>query len=230
MTRWGGGGVRSHGLAWQAVLATAVLGLAASSAPAQESVPDHGPAGFYVGAEFGGMNYGNACDHTALSCDHKDWSRAAFAGYRFDSHFTLELGWRDLGDARAVYPRLTNTIEVIGEAEGFELSVLWRYPFSRTWEAYLRGGAFRWDAKTRSPEFSTSDSGWSPSVGAGLAWKFHPAWHARLQFLYLGDVGGTETGEANVEMLSVGITYTFGSRQSAVAVIGATSELPAPTR
>ena len=195
---------------------TACLVLIASSALAQGSAPpgesakpDRFAPGFYAGAELGEASYDNACDPTALSCDHADVAMAIFAGYSFVSRFMVEFGKRDLGEAFAVYPRLTNTIEVVGEADGYDLSALMRLPFGRAWEAYLRAGAYYWDAATESPEFSTSESDWSPSAGGGFAWNFRPGWQARFQYLYMGDVGGTETGEANVEMLSAGVSYFF---------------------
>jgi hypothetical protein len=113
--------------------------------------------GFYAGAELGGTGYDNACDPAALSCDHTDGAGAAFGGYRFASRFAIELGGRHLGDARAVYPRLTSTNEVVGQVEGYDVSGLLRFPFGRAWEAYVRGGAYHADAHTRSPEFSTAE-------------------------------------------------------------------------
>jgi len=192
-----------------------VMGLAAGQASAQTpSTADPFEPGFYFGAEIGAVSYANACDPTALSCDHSDATAAVFAGYRFATRFMLEFGKRDLGEALAVYPRLTSTIDVVGEVDGYDLSALIRLPFSQTWEAYLRAGAYHWDATTVSPEFSTDESGWSPSAGAGFTWDFLPTWQARFQYLYMRDVGGTETGEANVEMLSAGVSYIFGSRRT----------------
>jgi OOP family OmpA-OmpF porin len=199
-----------------ALLAAAGLGagLAAAQAP---SSPDGFEPGFYVGAEIGGMSFDNACDPSALSCDHADTAAAAFAGYRFGSRFMAEIGMRDLGEALAVYPRLTTTVDMVGEIDGYELSAVMRLPFRSDWEAYLRGGAYHWDAETRSPQTAIAESGWSPSAGAGLAWRFRPAWQARFQFLYIVDIGGVDTGKANVEMLSAGVSYFFGSRGATAA-------------
>jgi OOP family OmpA-OmpF porin len=195
------------------LLAAASLGFVADPVDAQEAAPaDRFAPSFYVGAEAGATNFDNACDPTALSCDHTDSTGAPFLGYRFDSRFGLELGWRDLGEARATYPRLTSTIDVVGAIEGYDLSALMRFPLSAAWEAYVRAGAFRWDAQTVSPEFSAAESDWSPTAGAGFAWRFRPAWQMRFEYLYLDDAGGTETGETNVETLTVGLSYLFGNR------------------
>jgi OOP family OmpA-OmpF porin len=205
------------------------LGPGTEFATAQETAPaDPFGAGLYLGAEVGGMNFDNACDPTALSCDHTDTAAAGFIGYRFDSRFTIEAGARDLGGARATYPRLTSTIDVVGDASGYDLSALLRLPFGPSWETYLRAGAFYWEAETMSPEFSATESGWSPSAGAGFGWQFKPAWQMRLQYLYLADVGGPDTGEANVETLTVGVLYTFGSRRGTRAAIAAAAPPPAP--
>ena len=203
-----------------AVLAVTELG--SGAALAQESLPaDRFVPGIYVGAEAGAMSFDNACDPTALSCDHTDTAAAAFVGYRLNSRFRLEAGARDFGEASAVYPRLTSTIGAVGEASGYDLSALLHLPLGPDWETYLRAGVFRWKAETASPEFAATESGWSPSAGAGFAWQFKPPWQLRLQYLYVADVGGPETGEANVEMFTAGILYSFGSPRAAPA--------PAPT-
>jgi hypothetical protein len=206
----------SSGSAGAVVLALlAATGLGTCPAAAQEPASaERFEPGFYAGAELGEMRYGTACSPTALSCDHADSVYAVYGGYRLGRRFMLEVGKRDLGEALAVYPRLTSTIDVVGEVDGYEFSALLRLPFGRAWEAYVRAGGYHWDAATASSEFSTAESDWSPSAGAGFAWQFRPAWQARFQFLYLGDVGGTETGEANVEMLSAGVSYLFGGRRA----------------
>lgn len=211
-------GLRSHSRVTSrisfALLAVAGLGAWAGSLRAQEFAPARFTPGFYAGAELGGASYGDACDPAALSCDHSDAAGAVLGGYRFASRFAVELGWRDLGDARAVFPRLTSTNEVVGHVEGYDVSALLRFPFGRAWEGYLRGGVYRARSHGSSPEISTAEWDWSPAAGGGLAWAFRPAWQARFQYLFLSHVGGPDAGEADVGMLSAGVSYLFGRRRA----------------
>jgi OmpA-OmpF porin, OOP family len=194
-----------------ALLAAAGLGALTSPSTAQDvTASERYATGFYVGGELGALYYTDACEASAVSCDRGTWTAAVFGGYQINAHLALELSYRDLGEARAVYPRLTSTLEVSGNVQGYELAALASIPISRAWQAYLRGGAFYWDAETRSSEFRSSENGWSPSVGAGVAWQFRPAWKTRIEYLYLANLGGAKTGESSGAILSVGVCYVFG--------------------
>jgi len=180
---------------------------------AQDAAPtDPGDSGFYLGADVGTLHYSNACEATALSCDHTASAAGVFGGYRFGSRIAFELGYRDLGGASATYPRLTGTIETTGDVDGYELAVLIAFPLWPDAHAYLRGGAFSWRAHARTPEADVSETGWSAAGGGGMAWRFRPSWEGRMEYVYLDNIGGAATGETDTQVISIGVRHFFSRR------------------
>jgi OmpA-OmpF porin, OOP family len=189
----------------QCVVAVPVLAQAAPPAERNES-------GFYLGADLGALHYNDACDATALSCDPPVGAAGVFGGYRFSPRIALELEYRDLSETTATYPRLTGTIETTGDVDGYELAVLIGFPLRPDVLAYLRGGGFNWRASTKSSESAFSATGWSAAGGGGVAWRLRPAWEARMEYLYLDDIGGAETGSTDAQVVSIGVRRFFGKR------------------
>jgi len=188
----------------------AAIGLFALAGPAHAQVSASTPSevpGVYLGGEIGRRGFDNACEPQALSCDRRGTAWGAFAGYRFDHRLAIELGYLDLGQARATYPRTTGTQQVTGDIEGFHLSGLFAVPVAQEVQLFARAGGYRWRANTRSTEFSARDEGWSATAGGGMAWRFDRSWHLRGQYLYLSDIGGSHTGRANGHIVSLGISY-----------------------
>ena len=190
-----------------------LFGLYSGSIHAQAAGPSpFDVPGFYVGGEAGARGYQNACEPAALSCDRRDAAWGAFAGYRFNDFISTEAAYLDLGEARATYPRLTSTLDVTGEIDGFGLSALLGIPATGNVRVFARAGAFRWQAKTRSTEFTTEDQGWSATLGAGFEWHAGKSWLLRCQYLYLDDIGGVDTGRANGHVVSLALGYLFEHR------------------
>jgi|KBSSwiStaDraftv2_1062776.scaffolds.fasta_scaffold39899_2 OOP family OmpA-OmpF porin len=173
--------------------------------------------GVYFGVEAGAVDYDNACEPHALACDGSDAAASAFAGYRFSSRLSLELGYHDLGEAVATYPRLTSTVEVTGALDGYDVSVIVGIPVTPKWQAFLRAGAFRSRAETSSEELDAADEDWFGQVGGGIAWHFRPAWQVRFQYLYLPNLGGVDTGEFEGRVLTAGASYFVGRHARATA-------------
>jgi OmpA-OmpF porin, OOP family len=189
----------------QCIVAAPVLAQAAAPAERDE-------ARFYLGADLGTLHYSDACEATALSCDHTAGAAGLFGGYRFGPRIALELGYRDLGETSATYPRVTGPIETTGAVDGYELAVLIAFPVGADAHAYLRGGAFSWRAHARTPETEISETDWSAAGGGGLAWRFRPSWEARMEYVYLDNIGGAETGETDTQLFAIGVSRFFGRR------------------
>jgi len=168
--------------------------------------------GAYVGGDIGGSGFHNACEPQALGCDRHGAAWSAFAGYRFGRRLGIELGYLDLGHAHATYPRLTGTLKVTGDIEGWQLSAQYGMPAGQDARFYLQAGGLKWRARTYSAEFTTRDDGWSATLGGGFEWRVAPSWLLRAQYLYLNDLGGTATGGANAHVASLGISYFIPSR------------------
>src|SRR5688572_27364061 len=116
------GGFRMHRIV--AIFAGWALVTAASAAEPQSAGTGlRMDSGLYVGAGAGRSEARDVCRLTGGSCDSKDLTWNAFAGYQINRHAAVELGYADLGDATTsgfvggVASRLrmnTKTVELVG--------------------------------------------------------------------------------------------------------------------
>jgi OOP family OmpA-OmpF porin len=196
-------------LSWIGI--AAVLSCAAPGAFAQD-------AGFYVGGALGQSSFKDACggDPTllVLSCDDKDSAWKIFGGYQFNKNFGAEVGYVDLGKA-------TGSLIVLGlpggasiKAKGFEFMGVGTLPFTDKISGYAKAGLFRWDvdadAYVSFLPVSTSDNGTDFTFGLGVKYDFTKNIGARLEYQRYNDVGSdTTTGQADIDLWSIGIVYKF---------------------
>lgn len=158
-----------------------------------------------------------------------DGSDSAFGfvgGYRFNTHFAIEGGYFDLGNV-AYRANATGNItgvptdarlNVDTETSGITVSALGVWPLSYRWEIYGRAGAlfssndFRafYDDVEQSPrraQFSENDVDFL--AGIGTSFNFFEIYDLRLEFMRIFDASDETTGEADVDMISLGITVVF---------------------
>ena len=160
------------------------------------------------------------------SLDKTDTAFGGLIGYKFLPAFAVEAGYVDLGqlsytssgtvsDGFFLYPA---TADFSADAKGPTLSALGILPLSPTWDIYLRGGAFF--AKTTLQAdisvggFGGDDEMSSDSVdalaGGGIAVHLGERFGLRAEYTRYFKVGDEDTtGEADVDQLTVGFTYTL---------------------
>jgi hypothetical protein len=109
-------------------------------------------------------------------------------------------------------------LNVDTETSGLTLSALGVWPLSYRWEVYGRAGVlfssneFRafYDDIEQSPRrarFSESDV--DMLAGIGASFNFFEIYDLRLEFMRVFDAGHESTGEADLDLISVGITVVF---------------------
>src|SRR3954467_10471470 len=88
----------------------AVLALAAA-AFALPAVAQWDKSSAYVGGSIGQSKFKDACSGNppGVSCDDKDTAWRIFGGYQFSPNFAAELGYHDLGEAKASAPGFSAT-------------------------------------------------------------------------------------------------------------------------
>ncbi|MBM0107449.1 outer membrane beta-barrel protein [Steroidobacter sp. S1-65] len=158
--------------------------------------------------------------------DTKDSGYGFFAGYRFNTHFAVEGGYVDLGN---VTYRANLTGNIVGipttavtnvdtESAGITVSALGVWPLSYRWEVYGRAGAlfssndFRlfYDDIEQNPRrdaFSENDV--DLLAGVGTSFSFFEIYDVRLEYQRVFDSGDKTTGEADNDIISLGITVVF---------------------
>jgi OOP family OmpA-OmpF porin len=173
----------------------ALLGVAALSlAGAAAAAPDL--SSVYAGGTIGQAKYKDGC--AGLNdCDDKDTAWRLLAGYQFNRYFAAEVGYHDLGEASAS----------AGTTEGnaWELVGIGAYPIVDKLSVYGKLGAYRGELEGPGGKESNSDV----TYGAGLQYDLVRNVALRGEWQRYSKMGGGNTGETDLDVLSVGALYRF---------------------
>jgi len=169
------------------------------------------------------------------SLDKTHFAFGALVGYRVTPKFSIEAGYTDLG--KLTYKSSgqltliqnplftsTETANVKSSAKGPTLAALGILPISTDWEIYGRAGLFfskvTVDASTTLIHLgpgvnaqaidSASANSVDPLISAGAAWHVVDHVTLRAEYTRFVNVGDKDkTGEINVDLFNLGVTYSF---------------------
>lgn len=190
------------------VVATLVAGLAGPAA-AQD-------VGFYVGAALGQAEHKDACAG-ATTCDDKDTAWKIIAGYQFNRNLAVELGYADLGESTASGVVSGVNVSVRAELTAWEVVAVGSLPLMDRLAIYGKLGLFRGEVDLSATgtlggftaSGSGSDSNTDLTFGFGVRYDFTRNLAVRAEWQRYPDVGGDNTGESDVDLLSVGVLFRF---------------------
>lgn len=158
------------------------------------------PGGAIAGADSGFYIGGSAGDATVESgpFDESDSAFKVIGGFNFGIipllDVAVEASYVDFGKPA----RNNSSIEVTG-LDAFGLAGLSFGPFG----LFAKAGMISWDADSSAGTVSSSDSGTDPAYGLGARFALGPiSVRAEYELFDLKD-------EVDIELLSVGATYTF---------------------
>lgn len=164
---------------------------------------------------------------SSATFDDKDAGYGFFGGYRMFANLAFEGGYLDLGevsyrDTSSGTDLLTDETATFSQkigakTSGLTLSALGILPLSYRSEIYARAGVMfatnnlRLHVNYVTSGESASISGSSTSLLAGIGggFTFAEIYTARLEYQRVFDVGTSDTGRADIDMISVGMTVTF---------------------
>lgn len=200
------------------------LPLAALAIAPAASADDSGP---YLAAAVG---LANTPDDSVLTpsdvpvltgrTDDNDTSWGLAAGYRFNRHIAIELGYLDLGEITSEVTDATGSTDAraaVGfSAEGVTLALIGTFPIGK-WEPYLKAGVFSAHAVL---EFSGSFSGANFDAriahddqdglyGVGVKYAVSEHLQIYLDSTYFHEVGEPDTGQSDYLNTSVGASWRF---------------------
>jgi OOP family OmpA-OmpF porin len=188
---------------WLAVLGV-LLGTAAVPAAAQDD------RGLILGGSVGYAQYKDICKRATVPCTDEDEAAwRAFAGYQFSRNWSAELGYAKLGEVSGTGAAGSFKVEV----KTWDLSALGGFQLAGPLGVFGRLGIYR--ARTtidqEGPAFgSVHDAGTNSGLtyGAGLSF---PVWRVglRAEWQRYENVGTSNTGEDDIDMFSLGVTFRF---------------------
>ena len=164
--------------------------------------------GFYVSAGIGKSRTGEGCIGV---CDVTDRSWNVSAGYQFNRHFGVEVGYVDFGEATVSGTVAGVPATAVVESKAVELLGVALLPLSERFAFYLKGGVFRSDSDsvTSGAVVGTgreNDNGFT--FAGGMQYSFTPNIAARLEWQSYSDVG---TGVIGLERDDV-VVWRVGGR------------------
>jgi OmpA-OmpF porin, OOP family len=197
--------------AWAALGAALALGLAAHApASAQEG------SGPYVGASLGQADYRKTCDFYDGTCDSKDTGYRLFGGYYFSPGLAIEAGYANLADLFVDGTLAGTTLATHFEAtaKAGDVSLLPIFAVNERLAVFGRFGVYRSQLEVRGlgsafrgGTRSEHNTGWT--YGAGLRFDFGRAFAIRAEWQRYDNVGGSSTGEDDIDFFSGGLILRF---------------------
>lgn len=168
--------------------------------------------GFYIGGGLGQSDAKDGCDGISgpgVSCDSEDTAWRLFGGYQLNTNLALELGYTDLGELSATGPGGSAS----AEATALELSALGMFPIAEGFSLYGKAGVYRGEVDSRASiaglSASASEDNTDFTLGAGVQFDMTRNVALRGEWQRYMDMGGEETGESDVDVLSVNVLYRF---------------------
>ncbi len=156
------------------------------------------------------------------SADDTDTGFSVHGGYWFRPNAAVEFGYTYLGFAKA--EGTVNLPPVVPfdadfESWGYDLAAVGRWPIGERVALYGRIGFFAW--KHEAEVFvgggggftSETESGTDPLFGFGAEFAIGKRSALRLQWQRFLDVGGDDTGESDIDLVSVNLVFGLGQTQ-----------------
>ncbi|MGO2343737.1 MULTISPECIES: OmpA family protein [Vibrio] len=171
---------------------------------------------FYLGAKTGWANF-DYCE-SGDDCDDDAWGGSVYGGYQFNEWFSLEGGYNYLGKAKA--SSSSNTLE--SKVQNGELGAKLDWNLTSAWNLFGKVGTSYNDIEHDvSTGYSKSDNNWSVMLGAGVEYQLSHNWRIRTEYQWFDDVGSSSIAKSDVNYLTLGLSYYFGSSDNGAAATAA---------
>jgi len=161
--------------------------------------------GFYAGLNAGMSDLNGACTGflPGTKCDDSDTAFGIFGGYQLNKYFGVEVGYTNLGKAKASSGGVTASVE----AKGFGFSAVGTFPINPQFSLYGKLGTFLWDTDSN---LGGSDDGADLTYAIGVRWNFAKNLALQAQLQRYNDVGNSSTtGKSDIDIIGVGILFRF---------------------
>ena len=191
------------------VLLAAMLGATVMAAPAVSVAQARGDTGWYLGGHIGQSQAKDACNGvggSGVSCDDKDTAIKILGGYNFNRNLAAELGYTDLGKAKASGGGVTAEIK----STAWELVGVGSYPIANQFSVYGKLGLYVAETKASSNiGISEKKTNNDLTYGLGVRYDFSREVGVRGEWQRYSKVGGGDIGKSDVDVLSVGVVWNF---------------------
>lgn len=161
-----------------------------------------------------GVNLGQSTTDSCITgkCDDTDTAGKIYGGFEFNEYMAMEVGYVDLGTVDYSAPAGTR------ETHGMTIQMLGTLSLNPSFTLLARGGLNILNTEVNgavagTPNGNTGDTDVSWSAGLGAQYNITQAAGLRLEWERFFETGSSinngGTGEADIDLVSVGFVYKF---------------------
>lgn len=182
----------------------------------------------YVGVSFGQAEHLDGCARASVPCNNKVNSWKLFAGYQFNRYFAADLAYTDLGELSGSGPVRGADVTLNTEVTAWDLVGVGSWPVIDRFSLYGKLGLYRAETEVRRTESrivfagvfgqfpvtqttstSANKKNTDATFGIGARYDITRNFALRAQWQRYQDVGGSEVGQSDIDVLSAGLMYRF---------------------
>ena len=167
----------------------------------------------YAGGGIGQSTAKDVCSDVAgfpgVSCDDKATSIKGFFGYQLNRNVAFEAAVNGFGEVKAQGPGGT----VKANSAAVEGDVILSLPLGSQFSLYGKVGIYsaytKVEANTTTVVGTFDDNNVDITYGFGGRWDFAERWAGRVEWQLYKSVGGSDTGETDIDTINVAVMYKF---------------------
>tara|TARA_B110000971_G_scaffold221999_1_gene272433 strand:- start:7713 stop:8309 length:597 start_codon:yes stop_codon:yes gene_type:complete len=170
----------------------------------------HWSDSIYIGAAVGQVKMDKSfCKISAntTSCDRNDTSFKFFVGYQFNTYFSTEVGYVDLGE---ISSRSDSGEIVKSEADGLVLNGVFSYPFTDRISVNARVGIYSLNSTSTMSDgikkIKIDEDGSGVSLGIGLAYDLKNGFAMRADW---DKIAVEHSSKYQYDLITASLLYSF---------------------
>ncbi|MEZ8445609.1 OmpA family protein [Vibrio splendidus] len=175
----------------------------------------------YVGAKVGVGWLDSACV-SGEKCDDDAIGAGIYSGYNFNDKFGIELSSDFLGDYKTSFSKNGTTASFSDPLIAISLTPMYRLAVQQEFDVFFKAG----------PAYIShgGEDDVVLSAGIGVEKQLSSDWALRVEYQYFDDFDDNYVQDLNSNLLSVGVSYNFGTGNTTASAAAATASAVAVTQ
>ncbi|MCG9639795.1 OmpA family protein [Vibrio sp. Isolate34] len=175
----------------------------------------------YVGAKVGLGWLDSACV-SGTKCDDDAIGAGIYSGYNFTERLGIELSSDFLGDYKTSFSKNGTTAAFSDPLIAISLTPMYRLPVQQEFDVFFKAG----------PAYIShgGEDDVVLSAGIGVEKQLSSDWALRVEYQYFDDFDDNYVQDLNSNLLSVGVSYNFGTGNTTASAAAAAASAAAVTQ
>ncbi|MEZ8463833.1 OmpA family protein [Vibrio splendidus] len=175
----------------------------------------------YVGVKVGVGWLDSACV-SGEKCDDDAIGAGIYSGYNFNDKFGIELSSDFLGDYKTSFSKNGTTAAFSDPLIAISLTPMYRLAVQQEFDVFFKAG----------PAYIShgGEDDVVLSAGIGVEKQLSSDWALRVEYQYFDDFDDNYVQDLNSNLLSVGVSYNFGTGNTTASAAAATASAVAVTQ